>query len=511
MAVIFSVNNNIDDGLRALGHEVHSVRIGTDGMYTAAEYIAKCPTQPDIFLQKELLGTKVFFSDVHTLSCKTAFWGIDSHLRYWWQMYYAALFDVFFTPHKAFLERLPKEWLHAHMHRLAQCGQSMSYTPHAQRTHNINFVGRLSGTRPQRKALCHLLASRYGIQHKDDLAFAAMLSLYADTRVVPNESISNETNFRLLEATSCGCAVISPHIGEDQDCLFEPEKEILIYTSLDSFCEQMDRCVGDVSFAEALGRRAYERVQREHLAIHRAAKVMQVMENFDPHAREEQEVFLPSRKQQTWAEDMRKFAFSLMHISGVIEINNFPSYTQQKYTITALSILVRLFATLKDVAEKVLDVHEGKARIYALLDEANACLLQSNDPTVFTKMLAVACGGAALQYEDAPRSVFYLHLYEKIARPTSNSSARQSLKGATHTLDVALNWVTVLKKNRKQCFLGNSYLSGCCGTAFDFVSLCKELYPLDMRWMAALATLDHVLSVFPFEEQERLRNAVYGT
>ncbi len=474
---------------------------------------------PDIFLQKEVLGREIFFTDAHTLPCRTAFWGIDSHLRYWWQMYYAALFDVFYTPHKTFLQRLNAQWLHPNTHGLAQCAPQRPFISHAKRVHDLNFVGRLSGTRPERRRLCAFLQERYGIHHVDNISFEQMLSLYENTRIIPNESIVKEVNFRLMEGTACGCTLISPHVGEDQDCLFEPEREILIYRSMDEFSAHMERCMHDISFTEKLGRRAWIRVQKEHLAEHRAQSFLENLFTCPSISPRSAESYEPLFCRVSGAQEIQgasqaelgalsAFVLGLVHIFDTSKIPSLPPIMHALSAVPSLTLTFRIFTALQDVAQNRCSAQEAKERIYALLDEASLCLLGGKDRIIHKETLAVAAGGAALKYEDAPRSTFYLHLYEKIRSPQGASSPLKSLRGAQNALDVALNWVNILKRDNKQCFYGQNYVSGCCRTAFDFVSLCQELAPQDMRWFAGVSTLDQVLAVYPLDAQQYIQETI---
>jgi glycosyltransferase involved in cell wall biosynthesis len=66
------------------------------------------------------------------------------------------------------------------------------------------------------------------LRRAQDLGFAPMLEFYDRSRIVPNESIFGEVNFRLFEAASCGCAVINPATPGLQD-LFIPGEEVAAY------------------------------------------------------------------------------------------------------------------------------------------------------------------------------------------------------------------------------------------------------------------------------------------
>ncbi len=512
MSIILSVNNDLDDALRALGHTVISVPVieqGTHSCQTLWRESVLYPQLPDFFIQKEALARKIFFSDVHTFACKTVFWSIDTHLQYSWVMYYARLFDVFLTPHQAFIENLAQEWLHPQLARLAQCATQQDYVPHNRRQHNLNFVARLSGTRYFRQKMCQLLLERYGMRHTEDISFADMMKLYANTRIIPNESMANEVNFRLLEGAAVGACVISPDIGEDQNCLLTTGEEFLVYKDFAQLVELIDGCLQNPHYCEAIGRRAFERVQKEHLAIHRAQKLYEVLQESTQCARE-----------QVYVNDMANVALFLFLFVNADNIQKAAHALPYEYRIPALKIVQELFIALKMNASRKEEMREC---VFSLLHQASACLMQkksvedrktSGSEADFSreseKMLAVACGGAALYYEDASLSYFFLRFHQKLCAvsvPTLPENI-QSLSKQELVAETALIWVQVLISERKECLAGSDYISGCCRTALDFTCLMRELYPLDMRWFAAVVHLEKFWKFFPPDERERIEQAL---
>ncbi len=559
MAVIFTVNSYFTKALENLGHTVYAVHLPHAGIYSAQQLLQKHlppAIQPDIFFHAEALSKKIFFSDVHKLPCRTAFWSIDTHLHYSWIMYYARLYDVFLTPHKSFLTHLPAAWQHPNTHRLTQRALPYPWRAHKVRTHAINFVGRLSGTRQQRVNLCKMLQERHGVKHKDNISFTDMMQLYADTRILPNESIANEVNFRLMEGASVGACVISPDVGPDQNCLFEPGKEILIYKDLQDLDHIIARCLREPNFCENIGRAAWERVQKEHLLAHKAQDLCAALfehipniaqkhsqgdfkENFKAHLGDN---FGKRTRQDT--DDLMFFSLFMAFFSGVItetiwekELEQTPLEAQadekhilskegiaaresaaesfvapttmlpfyaHTYSIAALGILQKLFLTLQAEGK---DPHflPCKEKVYKLFQEADLCLLQKNeaapqDYLEYKKNLAIACGGAALHYADAARSYFYLRQHEKMCQKPSQPMF-------SCPLETGVSWITVLIREQKQCLVGSNYVSGCCQTAFDFTFLLREQDVYDMRWVAGMTLLDHVWKHYPAFDQYALSAA----
>lgn len=274
---ILSVNSCLDAALRYCGHEVFSVRV-PGGLCALRQVDGVDAFAPDLLFQQESLGNPLVVTDLPSFSCAKAFWSIDTHINLHWHRYYGRLFDLFLTPHRAFCAEAPAHWQHPSLCRLAYVGTQHPWNDHATRTDSLNFVGRITEQRLFRKHFLSFLQQRYAVQARDGLSRQAMLNMYADTRILPNESIAFETNFRLLEGASCGCCVISPDIGEDQDTLFEPAREILIYKDALECMDLIDFCLRKPRMAENIGKLAHQRVQAEHLSVHRAVQLLHAVQ-----------------------------------------------------------------------------------------------------------------------------------------------------------------------------------------------------------------------------------------
>lgn len=271
---ILCVDCGLAQAFAALGHQVRSVAPGP-GVVDARELAPDFT--PDLLFQQESLANRTFLDRLDALPGRKAFWALDAHLNIHWHKYYARLFDAAFTPHPSLFRHMPPEWTPPRLLPLAMYGYARPWRPHAQRSRDLAFVGRdNAATRPLRSRFFRLLA-RFDLRPESGMEREDMLRVYGDTRVVPNESIAFEVNFRLTEAASAGACVLAPAVGEDQDRLYAPDREILVYEHGLDLVDKLAFLKRRPDLAEKLGRAAWETTNARHLIEHRAVAILEGM------------------------------------------------------------------------------------------------------------------------------------------------------------------------------------------------------------------------------------------
>ncbi len=268
--------------LEALGHQVTVLRL-SGGMTPLPWLLSRHSIQPDLVIQQEHLGRRAFLGGLEKAPCPTLFWAIDSHLNLYWQQYYALLFDGILTPHLSLFHALPRLLQPKALCRFAQWGALRPWRAHAARAHQISFCARLDANRPLRACLITLLQKYAGLHHAGNLSFQAMMELYGSSRVIPNESIANEVNFRLMEGASAGCLVLSPNVGEDQNTLLTPDSEFLIWHDGVELLHHVAWAKAHPLAAEKIGKAARLRILMEHLPTHRAKTLLNFAATLTQH------------------------------------------------------------------------------------------------------------------------------------------------------------------------------------------------------------------------------------
>ncbi|MGE9986092.1 glycosyltransferase family protein [Desulfovibrio sp. SGI.169] len=273
------------------GHTVRRVKLKGEGGLVPVRRLLRASGgskenfRPDLLVQREHLARRIFLSGLEELDCPKIFWALDTHLNLFWQRWYGRLFDLILTPHPHLFNSLPAAWrLENSARPFAMPGCRRAWRSHAQRRQTAAFVGVLDQNRPRRFNFAQFLRQRHHVDARP-LAFHAMLDLYDDTRLLPNESICQEFNFRIMEGASCGCCVLTEDIGEDLRVHFEPGQEVLTYRHALELDELLSFFSTRPALTEKIGQAARRRVQTAHLPEHRAAELGLILRSLSARSR----------------------------------------------------------------------------------------------------------------------------------------------------------------------------------------------------------------------------------
>ncbi|ACS81089.1 glycosyltransferase [Maridesulfovibrio salexigens] len=267
-----------------MGYEVEHVH-GQEGHLDLPVLLDQLQFEPDLVLQQESLGRRCFLNGLNKLNCVKIFWSVDTHMNLYWHKFYAELFDCLLTTQKKYIPELRQaceakvEWL-PWMGNISEVGTAGGRViPHSRRDHDLSFVGRVSSHRRSRLWFVEFLKSNYKLNFQDNLNYQQMMELYRNTRIAPNEALFGEVNFRLFEAASCGCAVVTPDVGGGLNELFEIGKEIEVYNDVLELKEILDRLNKDTVVSGSYGMAAYARVLKDHRPDSRATAICNIAEN----------------------------------------------------------------------------------------------------------------------------------------------------------------------------------------------------------------------------------------
>ncbi len=261
--------------LQDLGHQVLAIAPRQGGVLNLPAELSQSGFDPHLVLQCERLGPRLLLEGLEDMAATRVFWAFDPHLNAFWQAPYARLFDLVLSTQRGWMPHLMACGA-AQVRHVPWLAPQQPFVPHDRRQRLSGFVGRLGPTRPARTWLAELMQALapQGFELRDGLDLDGMYEFYRDTKIVPNESITGEVNLRLFEGAGCGCVVLAQDLGPEQAELFEPGREMLVCADALELAENLRLLAARPRLAEAMGRAAWERAQRDHSPRARALAIL---------------------------------------------------------------------------------------------------------------------------------------------------------------------------------------------------------------------------------------------
>lgn len=421
----------LTDGFRELGYTVLPVATGKAPFFDLENHLAKNDFAPDLVIQAESLAARTMVTGLSGLDCPTMFWAVDPHLNADWHDAYARLFDVTCSTQKAWIPRLRRRGA-ADVRWLPMFGHVAEWADMGDRTHDVAFVGRVSAQRPARKWMVEYLEEKgrgFDMAIEDNLTYADMLGLYRDSRIIPNESILGEVNFRLFEGASSGCLVLSQDLGEEQELLFERGREFDTYDHISELDAKLANYLANPRMVQAMGMAARERVLAEHLPVHRAERMVE-------YAQE------AGRNRATGEDETKWMALAM---AGLWEAG--------KISVSVHEVLDRLGTLAPDaeVTEAVLRVEATAGMVRLMADNVQAVLGGRLHEGSFDVNLTGSMACLRLDNWDGAKGFWYRH--------QQTSGMRESVPPA-NPISLLTLWAKELKRRDRNFRAGFPYNPG---------------------------------------------------
>lgn len=277
MRILHVGNAHLVPALRALGHEVIAAfeahpDLARPGVpFDARTLWARLDAPADLFLVGDMLGPQALPYALDDIPAPRVYYAVDIHMNAFWQRRYARLFDLAFVAQKDWvpiLERdgVPARWLPWGV------DDAVFHDRGVPRRHDVCFVGSVdSALRPKRAAALARLRERFDVAVFGDspatrLAQDAMAVEMSAARIVFNEAIMGDLNFRVFEAMACGALLVTERIGNGLTDLFTPGEHLAVYEP-DTLLDEIARWLADEP-ARARVAAAGMRLVRERHTMH---------------------------------------------------------------------------------------------------------------------------------------------------------------------------------------------------------------------------------------------------
>jgi len=223
---LFVLGNNFFPQLASI-YEFRTARqaevIANIGYYgDLRDYFRIIDFQPEIlFVTDESLP--VLYSGLELLKIPKIAYLIDTHIHFEWHKDFAKLFDHCFVAQKNYCQLINSEhhncsWLPLFAHSDMNDG--------IKRDIDICFVGTLDSKRnPARVRFIDEFRQHIPLT----VATGAYREIFNRSRIILNQSVADDINFRVYEAMACGGMLLTDNVGNGIEELFTDTKHFVLY------------------------------------------------------------------------------------------------------------------------------------------------------------------------------------------------------------------------------------------------------------------------------------------
>lgn len=255
--------------------------------------------QPELIIHTEI-HTNYFYRGIERAACPTVWRTIDNHIH-GWQPRYAPTHDVVLVAQKDYLPEFQSHHPYAFWLPLNSFSQ-VHFDRGLERAVPVSFVGSLNpAMHPERARFFDALRQRVPVEVQAGLNHEELSRLYNRSKLVVNQCVHLDLNYRVFEAMGNGAMLITPRIQNGMLELFTEGKELVTFAPGD--VEEAARLVHYYlehdeerqAIAEA-GRRA---IERAHTLEHRLDQILTLVKEVVPDAHASRESRLSG---QVWAQ-----------------------------------------------------------------------------------------------------------------------------------------------------------------------------------------------------------------
>ncbi len=273
--------------LKALGHEVVCAGWAHEGFDLRFERLIDI----DILLQRLPNGFQpnrvVYFDDSHSVSVRglerlkipSLFYSIDIHHHWRSHAWFSSLFDVIAVAQRDFAQRISQtnpdvpdsvvHWL--------PLWAPVYVNPNPEKTIDVCFRGTLQASLHPERAL---FFEKLGALVPVDAAEGPYTSAYPLAKIVLNQSVGREVNFRVFEAMMCGAAVVTPRVENGLLELFQDGVHLRTYElgNAEDAARVIRELLSDEASRRAIAEAGREEVLLRHSASLRAAWLVSALQ-----------------------------------------------------------------------------------------------------------------------------------------------------------------------------------------------------------------------------------------
>ena len=278
------------DELRALGHKVVAAGWSKKKLDIKAEcpgrsiqeLFAQLPSgfEPDRIIYFDDSGP-VGILDFENLSIPTVFYSVDAHHHCDWHKCFGAAFDHVLVAQREFLSSFLEFNPHSSWFPL---WAPFEVEPSAERSIDVSFRGNLDPKlHPLRAKFFEKLAEQFSVDAKT----GPWPEVYSSSKIVVNQAVKDDLNFRVFEAMTCGALLVTPRQENGLEELFTPGVHLITYEdgNADDAASKIAYYLEHEEEREAIARAGRAEVLTNHSKLVRAKQLEQLLYEIDCNTR----------------------------------------------------------------------------------------------------------------------------------------------------------------------------------------------------------------------------------
>lgn len=293
MNVLMFGNPCFKEHLSGIGHNVVTVGVapGYDMVVPESSFeidrimgLLPKNAMPDVCLFVERIGMNHWPTGIEKIPCRRVYYSIDTHLGYSWTSRFGRIFDCVITTQRDYLDALRRElvtvhWLPWGVDPRQFCDRGMT------RDLDIVFAGTVED-RPRRRAMLDYLGAYFKIEVLSGRWYppAEISDYFSRARIVVNEPICGEVNFRVFEAMATGAMLLTENVAQGLSGLFSDGEHLVTFTP-ENLLSKASYYLANPVERERIAAAGKSEVLSHHTLAERARKLVEILESvpMNPH------------------------------------------------------------------------------------------------------------------------------------------------------------------------------------------------------------------------------------
>lgn len=231
------------------------------------QVLAKLPKsfQPDLLIYHD--DSRPYgFTGLEELDFSLILFSVDAHHHHAWHVHFSQLFDQVLVAQKSYVPHF--ERVHPNVSWFPLWAP-LDLKPEPTKTFDATFRGNLDPKlHPERAAFFKKLAARVPV----DAVGGPFEEVYTRSRIVVNEIVKDDLNFRVFESIIAGALLVTPEESSGLADLFVPGEELITYRrgDVEDAAQKIQYYLEHEAERARIATKGREKVLQLHTRMHRA-------------------------------------------------------------------------------------------------------------------------------------------------------------------------------------------------------------------------------------------------